>query len=327
MMSRSLLFCFLVLCRLGFSQSADTVSQEYVSGVLNFLASDSLKGRGNYTPELFRAASFIAKEFEKDSLRFFPGYNSYFDFFSHKRLTEMDIAKEASGYYDPTKFLANVISILPGKTHPGEAIIFSAHYDHVGIEADKKDSIFNGANDNASGTTALLALARYYAHANNNARTLIFCAFAGEELGLLGSEFFSKTINAKNIVAMVNIEMVGITGASGKNSFFITGEDHSDFRDIVKSNLKGYKFRVRNEPSLTKELFRRSDNFSFAKLGIPAHTIMCSDDDDPCYHKPCDEVKRINISNMTSVIKAIVIGVSSIVEGKSTPERINHYRF
>lgn len=86
-------------------------------------------------------------------------------------------------------------------------------------------------------------------------------------------------------------------------------------------------YRVKNEPNLKKELFLRSDNFPFAKRGIPAHTIMCSDDDDPCYHKACDEVKRIDLSNMALLTKAIVIGVSSIVDGKEKPTRMNPNEF
>lgn len=232
------LFCFLFSCKLVIAQPTDTVSQEYVSRVMSFLASNSLKGRGNYTPELFKAAYFIAKEFEKDSLHFFPGHNSYLHPFSTKILSEKDTVIDVLGYYDPTKFLMNVVAILPGKTLPGEAVIFSSHYDHVGSTSGERDNIFNGANDNASGTTAMLSLARFYAQRNDNARTLIFCAFAGEELGLLGSEIFSRSINAENIVALINIEMIGVTNSKRKNSFFITGEDHSNFRKIVEKNLK-----------------------------------------------------------------------------------------
>lgn len=79
------------------------------------------------------------------------------------------------------------------------------------------------------------------------------------------------------------------------------------------------------EPSEKKMLFQRSDSYSFAKLGIPVHSIMCSDDDDPCYHKACDEIKRIDTKNMVSVIKAIAIGISSIVEGKDTPGKLSSY--
>jgi len=76
------------------------------------------------------------------------------------------------------------------------------------------------------------------------------------------------------------------------------------------------------EPEESKHLFSRSDNYPFAVKGIPAHTIMCSDDDDECYHKPCDDITRIDFENMTMIIKAIIIGSQTIVSGKDTPSRI-----
>lgn len=317
---------FLLASKLATSQSGDTVSKEYLSHVINFLASDSLKGRGNFTPGLLKAAHFIAKEFENDSLSYFPGQDSYFQPFSIKTLKAKDAVKDTSGNYDPSKILLNIISVLPGKAYPGEAIIFSAHYDHVGTQKGKRDTIFNGANDNASGTAALLALARYYAQKNDNARTLIFCAFAGEELGLKGSQDFTRNINVKNIVAVANIEMIG-RNAYKKTSFFITGERYSSFATIMKNNLKNSPFRVVREPGIQKELFSRSDNYSFAKLGVPAHSIMSSDDDDVCYHLPCDEVKRMDMDHIAAIVKAIVVGLSSIIEGKETPSRINTSEF
>ena len=91
----------------------------------------------------------------------------------------------------------NIVGMLPGKSKPGELILFSAHYDHEGVfdRGKKKDSILNGANDNASGTTALLMLAKYFAQKNDNERTILFCAFAGEELGLLGSKDFVNHVD------------------------------------------------------------------------------------------------------------------------------------
>jgi Zn-dependent M28 family amino/carboxypeptidase len=222
--------------------------------------------------------------------------------------------------------LFNVIGVLPGKSKPGEAIIFSAHYDHLGT-ADRKrgDVIFNGANDNASGTTALLALARYYAEKNNNERTLIFCAFAGEELGLLGSKAFIKNLAPDSIKAVINLEMLG-RAQYGKNKVFITGATYSDFDKLFRQNIKGTGVKVVMEPKEEKELFKRSDNYPFAKEGIPAHTIMSSDDDDACYHRECDEVGRIEFTHMAAVINAIVQGCAPIISGEQTPSRINKKR-
>jgi Iap family predicted aminopeptidase len=297
------------------------VPLEDVKTILDFLAGDSLKGRGNETPELQRAAWFIEDEFTKDSLAFFGNTNSFLEPFVVSEVQKKDTTKDSTGHYISPKILCNVIGVLPGVTLPNQAIVFSAHYDHVGTAYDGKDKIFNGANDDASGTTALLLLARYFSQRHDNARTLVFCAFAGEEIGLTGSEVFANNINPKNFVAGVNIEMIGIP-QKGKNAFFITGAQLSDFSKIIRKNLKGTPYKLVVEPDLSKNLFQRSDNYSLAKYGIPAHSIMTSDDSDPCYHQPCDEVKRINFAHMKNITEAIIISTRTLVDGTDTPRRV-----
>jgi hypothetical protein len=226
-----------------------------------------------------------------------------------------------NSYYSNVEY--NVVGMLRGKSRPQEIIMFSAHYDHEGVfqRGRKKDSILNGANDNASGTTALLMLAKHFVQQNNNDRTLLFCAFAGEELGLLGSKDFANIIPAPAIVAGINIEMIGVQGY-GKNGVFITGFDQSTLPAILKKQFSATTVQVKAEPSGEKELFRRSDNYSFVKKGVPAHSIMSSDDDDKCYHQPCDELKRINIPHLTNIVKAIAIATKTLISGEDTPSRI-----
>jgi len=113
--------------------------------------------------------------------------------------------------------LFNVAGIIPGKSKPNEYVIFSGHYDHIGIlQAVGQDSIANGADDDASGVTAMLTLADYYKKQNNNERTLIFVAFTAEELGMYGSKYFSNHINADQVVAMINMEMIGKDSKFGR---------------------------------------------------------------------------------------------------------------
>lgn len=225
----------------------------------------------------------------------------------------------------PDSVLYNVVGIIPGRSLPEEAIIFSAHYDHVDKgQFGETGEIYNGANDDASGTTAVLQLARYFAMRRDNERTLIFCLFAGEELGLYGSRSFVNFIKPENIKAVINIEMIGRTNATGKNAFFVTGSYYSDLIKILARNLLGEKIKVMAQKNDPKFLFQRSDNYPFARKGIPAHSIMCSDDNEPCYHKPCDDVKRIDIENMTRIIKAIAKACTSVISGKDTPTRIKN---
>ncbi len=316
-----LLLSFLIT-QISYGQIEDSLWQQETKRILRLLASDSLKGRGSGTPELQKAAYLIEQEFKRDSLKYFRGVHSHLQPFSLTGLSEREMEKDSFGRFLSPQILYNVIGVLPGTSLPNEAIIFSAHYDHVGEATTGADRIFNGANDNASGTTALLMLAHHYAQKRNNARTLIFCAFSGEELGLVGSKVFVDNINLDNIVAGINIEMIGNTNASGKNAFFITGASYSDLSAIFKKNLKNSGVKIVKEPNRSKMLFERSDNYSFARKGIAAHTIMCSDDNEPCYHKACDEVKRIDIPNMVNIMKAIILAASSIVDGSDTPGRI-----
>jgi Zn-dependent M28 family amino/carboxypeptidase len=174
----------------------------------------------------------------------------------------------------------------------------------------------NGANDNASGTTAVLALAEYFAMRGDNERTLLFCAFAGEEFGLVGSKDFVRQINPEKIVANINIEMIGIP-QYGKNSIFITGVNESYLPKLLSNGFKKAGIKVKAEPAADKMLYMRSDNYAFAQTGIPAHTIMSSDDDDKCYHRHCDEYERIDIAHLTKVIRGIAVAVEEIVSGKA----------
>ncbi len=218
--------------------------------------------------------------------------------------------------------LYNVVGILPGRSKTTEAIIFSAHYDHIDSDPSGNSfGIFHGANDNASGTTAVLELARYFSMKKDNERTIIFCLFAGEELGLLGSERFATLVSPENVKAVINIEMIGKTNATGKEKFFVTGSKFSDLERIINKNLEGEKVQSALRKSDPANLFQRSDNYPFYQKGIIAHTIMCSDDNDPCYHQTCDTSKEIDFTNMTSIIKAIAKACRTLISGEDTPKR------
>lgn len=121
--------------------------------------------------------------------------------------------------------LKNVVGVIPGKSKKDEFVVFSGHYDHLGIgKPDKnQDSIYNGANDDAAGTTGVIMLAKYFSELNNNERTLVFVAFTAEETGGFGSRYFSKQMNADKVMAMFNIEMIGTESKWGTNSAYITG--------------------------------------------------------------------------------------------------------
>lgn len=220
--------------------------------------------------------------------------------------------------------LFNIAGIIPGKTKPNEYVVFSGHYDHLGIIAPVKgDSIANGADDDASGTTAVISLARYYKKLNDNARTLVFVAFTAEEIGEYGSQYFAKTVDPDKVVAMFNIEMIGKASKFGQNSAFITGFERSDFGPILQKNLEGTAFKFYPDPYPDQNLFYRSDNASLAEVGVPAHTISTDQIDiDKLYHTVGDEFSTLDVGNITSTIRAIALSSRTIVAGTDTPKRV-----
>jgi len=221
--------------------------------------------------------------------------------------------------------MANIVGVLPGKTKPKEVVIFSAHYDHIGIQKTVEgDSIANGADDDASGTTAVIELARYFKKLKNNERTLIFVAFTAEEIGGFGSQYFSLQMDPIKTIAMFNIEMIGKPSKFGKNTAWITGYERSDFGEILQRNLQGTPFEFKPDPYPEQNLFYRSDNATLARIGIPAHSISTDQIDiDKLYHSVNDEFESMDIPNILSTIRAIVLSSRSIVSGKDTPKRID----
>ena len=191
----------------------------------------------------------------------------------NERVKEFNI--QAKHFFD-TLNLSNVAGILPGKSRPDEYVIFSAHYDHLGIgQPVNGDSVYDGANDDAAGTTAVIIPAKYF-KTSNNERTLIFTAFTAEEEGGFGSQYFSKQLDPLKVKAMFNIEMIGTQSKWGNNSPYITGYEKSDMRKILQKNLESPSFKFYPDPYPEQTLFCRSDNVTLASLGVPARTISTS---------------------------------------------------
>ena len=223
--------------------------------------------------------------------------------------------------------LSNVVGIIPGKSLPNEYVIFSGHYDHLGVNGKRAvngDSIYNGANDDAAGTTAMIMLSKYFSVLANNERTLIFAAFTAEESGGFGAQYFSKQFDPLQVKAMFNIEMIGTESKWGKNSAYITGYEKTDMGAILQKNLEGTDFKFYPDPYTDQNLFYRSDNATLARIGVTAHTISTSKmDNEPNYHKPSDEFSTLDIANMTQIVKAIAKSAQSIISGKDTPTRVD----
>lgn len=278
------------------------------------LASDEMEGRKTGTPGIEKAAQYIENEFERIGLTTFDGLDSYRQTFSFTPRRSKDEITSA-----------NIIGVLEGKSKKDEYVIISAHYDHLGIRKQdgKLDSIYNGANDDASGVTAVLILADYFKKKNNNERTLVFVAFTGEEMGLIGSTHFGKGIDASKFVAGINLEMIGKTPSFGPNTAWLTGFERSDFGKIIQKNLEGTGYQLFPDPYDKFNLFFRSDNASLARLGVPSHTFSTTPIDvDKDYHQASDEATTLNMTVITQTIQAVAKGTESIITGQDTPTRV-----
>ena len=204
-------------------------------------------------------------------------------------------------------------------------MIFSGHYDHLGVTTKpvEGDSIYNGANDDAAGTTAVIMLAKYFKALNNNERTIVFAAFTAEEIGGFGSQYFSRQFDPSKVMAMFNIEMIGTESKWGKNSAYITGYEKTNMGTILQKNLEGSGFTFYPDPYTAQNLFYRSDNATLARLGVAAHTISTSKmDSEPNYHKVTDQIETLDMENMGQIIKSIAISSKTIIAGKDSPTRV-----
>ncbi|WP_448248125.1 M28 family metallopeptidase [Thalassotalea agariperforans] len=245
--------------------------------------------------------------------------------------------------------LSNVVAVMPGTTKADEFIIFSAHYDHLGVKPGRHspdhDVIFNGADDDASGTTAVIQLAEHFAkynanvkgdikenpqNLNQNQRTIIFAAFTAEEIGGFGSQYFAQHLPADKIKAMINIEMIGKPSKFGEGTFWMTGYERSDLALLMNETLKNSPdkqfstARVYADPYLKQQLFYRSDNATLARLGVPAHSFSSTQlDRDRHYHKVSDEVESLTLSSMAKIINTLAIASQDLVNGSKTPSRVD----
>ena len=220
--------------------------------------------------------------------------------------------------------LMNVVGMIPGR-RSDEFVLFSAHYDHIGIRPPVDgDSIANGANDDASGTTAVVTLARYFAERGTPERTLLFAAFTAEEGGGYGSRHFSTQLDPDQIVAMFNIEMIGKPAVEGPNTTWLTGFERSSFGELLQEAVAGTEYSFYPDPYPEQNLFYRSDNATLARLRVPAHSISTTPIDvDGDYHQVSDHVETLDLAHLTNTIRAIAMGAERIISGDATPTRVD----
>ncbi|WP_109699763.1 M20/M25/M40 family metallo-hydrolase [Chitinophaga deserti] len=319
-MTRKIIAAALMLSA-SLGASAQQADVKEVSRIISALAADSMMGRMTFSPGIEKASVFIEAEFAASGLEKLPGASSYRQPFAMKGRTIYPA--DSLTLVPGAKSLHNVVGLIRGRSKPDEYVIFSGHYDHIGVlKSVAEDSIANGADDDASGITAVILLSRYFKQ-HPPERTVIFAAFTAEEIGGFGSRYFSREVNPDQVVAMFNIEMIGKESKFGRNSAFITGFERSDFGPILQRNLEGSKFQFHPDPYPEQQLFYRSDNAMLAKLGVPAHTISTTQiDKDKLYHSVDDEIESLDMQNIADIINAIAVSSGTIVGGKDTPTRV-----
>lgn len=318
---------------------ADTIKKDDMYNYLSVLTADSLEGRETGTEGQKKAAEFIKNKFE--NLRLIPwikinGEESYYQKFKmHKRgfkkpfdlpmflIKEKDVKKSELDNYVSTE---NVIGFIKGSEKEHEYIVVSAHYDHLG---KRYDEIYHGADDNGSGTSALLEIAEAFSEAvkNNNPpqRSIIFIAFTGEEKGLVGSRYFMEfpTVESNNIIANLNIDMIGrngddfihVLGAS-----IITPKLEELIENLNEKYTKLYLDYSLDEDQTYSSMYRRSDQYNFSRFGIPAVFFYNGHHKD--YHRSSDTIDKINFNGMLKRTKLIFYTAWELANMK---ERIENF--
>lgn len=206
----------------------------------------------------------------------------------------------------------NVAGILRGRSaeHAQEAIIISAHLDHIGVRAEGADTINNGADDNATGVTTVLALADAFAALTEPAeRSVIFMTFWGEEKGLLGSREFVKQPlwPLDKITANINIEMVGRPETDAIGKAWMTGWSHSNLGQVMNAGSQRAGVEIFNRTDVGEMLYTRSDNYPFAEKGVIAHSFSAGSLHSD-YHQPTDEWEKLDLDHMTKVVRGLFAG-------------------
>ena len=226
----------------------------------------------------------------------------------------------------------NVAAILRGSDPQlrDTYVMLSSHYDHLGMAASGDDRIYNGANDDGSGSSSVMevasALAALPVHPK---RSVLFILFFGEERGLWGSHFYAAhpIVPPSQTIAQLNLEQVGRTDASDGpqiKTASITGYDFSDVPGILADAAQAAGVKVYKNPQNSDAYFSRSDNQSLADLGIPAHTL-CVAYDFPDYHKVTDSWEKIDYDNMTTVDRAVALGMLKLSSDAAPPKWNEQY--
>ncbi|MBD3581378.1 M28 family peptidase [Flavobacterium selenitireducens] len=273
----------------------NTITSAELKKHLTIIASDEMEGRETGSEGQKKAGRYMIDQYKADKISFPKGASDYYQKVPAAFLN----AKRNEGLPDSE----NIWAFIEGTEKPDEIVVISAHYDHIGM---KNGQVYNGADDDGSGTVALMEIAQAFQKAKKDGygpkRSVLILHVTGEEHGLHGSRYYSENplFPLAKTVADVNIDMIGRRDephAKSNNYIYVIGADRlsSDLDKIVReTNEKfvkldlDFKFNDRNDPN---RFYNRSDHYNFAKHGIPSVFFFSGVHED--YHKPGDEVEKI----------------------------------
>lgn len=279
---------------------APTISEAYVKANLEYLASDELEGRNTGSKGIEKAAVYIEELFKENNIK--PYFETYRDTF---------FVKDVVGY--------NIVGFVEG-TDPKlkkEYVILGAHYDHIGTAKEVDgDTIANGANDDASGTVAVLEWAKYFVKSKSNKRSILFTLYAAEEMGLKGSEHLAKKLEEEelDLYTMINFEMIGVPRVEGEFMAYMSGYKKSNMAEKLNmysgSDLIGFLPKAKEF-----QLFMRSDNYPFyQQFKVPAHAISTFDFTNfEYYHHVDDEADKMDFEHMTDFMNRMIPALEGMI--------------
>ena len=326
-----LLLALLLVGNITFAQSPieralNTINRSTSEPTINFLASDELQGR-----EAGFHGSRVTSEYIVSLLQWMgvsPLADSYFQPFDAYRKERQkkgrlevhpdSIAKLKQEVHQKLT-MRNVLGMIPGK-NTKEYVIVGAHFDHLGIDPVLDgDQIYNGADDNASGVSAVLQIARaFLASGQQPERNVIFAFWDGEEKGLLGSKYFVQTCPfLSQIKGYLNFDMIGRNNKpqQPKQVVYFYTAAHPVFGDWLKEDIRKYGLQLEPDYRAWENPIGGSDNGSFAKVGIPI--IWYHTDGHPDYHQPSDHADRLNWDKVVEITKASFLNMWKMANEKS----------
>ena len=280
-----------------------------------FLASDALQGRGSGTHDELVAATYVASELREYGIEPAGDNGGYIQRLRVRR----KVAKAHSSGQEISTW--NVVGILRGRDSSLQhaAVLLSAHLDHLGIGTPVNgDNIYNGADDDASGVTAVLEIARVLSQGPRPQRTVIFALFGSEELGGLGSMHFRDhpPVPLKDISASIEVEMIGRPDPAVKDdALWLTGWERSN----LGPTLAAHGAHLVADPHPAENFFARSDNFVLAKAGVVAQTVS-SYGLHKDYHQPSDDLAHLDFKHIDAAIASLLVAMEWLVNSDFQPK-------